>query len=436
MTMTTESTTCTATTEAPAAEVLIAYQSPENHAAAVDALATPPPAAPVIEKWTAGDGLGPRMAKEVNGAIKDAQWAARTVRELSGIIGGEERSYDSVQLFGGPTHPDYPAAYAEIGNRYGWKVTKVTYRDIARDFQGLANRFKYNPMISDKRVSPEAHAEQERKNAEFRAARDATQAIAAAKEAAETAGARALYPWAKRDGSHQANGAANMRRLLADAFPGVTFKIRSESYSMGSSIDVDWENGPTTAQVSAISDQFQDADFDGMTDMSTSRTDGDGFRSWMGYAKSVHESRRMSVEAGTVLVSAFEAGVNYSDPQDMHCNATRDAHRLFDKTPLPPGAVVTGIAWQDDTGHVITFTAAAPAPATAPLASADGITVTENEAKDGVEVRFPAKPAPSIIDALKAHGFRWTSFGACWYHKRNTTAWAFARSLVAEGGAA
>lgn len=45
------------------------------------------------------------------------------------------------------------------------------------------------------------------------------------------------------------------------------------------------------------------------------------------------------------------------------------------------------------------------------------MTITKNTALNGIEVSFPSKPAASIIEALKAQGFRWHRKKALWYAK-------------------
>lgn len=62
------------------------------------------------------------------------------------------------------------------------------------------------------------------------------------------------------------------------------------------------------------------------------------------------------------------------------------------------------------------------------------VSITENEEKDGIEVRFPEKPASDVLDRMKSNGWRWSRFGACWYAKRTERARVFAQQLV--GGAA
>lgn len=58
-----------------------------------------------------------------------------------------------------------------------------------------------------------------------------------------------------------------VREALKTNFPGVKFSVRSNSYSGGSSIDVGWIDGPTSKQVEEITNHFEGATFDGMTDL-------------------------------------------------------------------------------------------------------------------------------------------------------------------------
>ncbi len=56
--------------------------------------------------------------------------------------------------------------------------------------------------------------------------------------------------------------------------------------------------------------------------------------------------------------------------------------------------------------------------------------VSENAAKDGVELRFPAKPEESVISRMKAFGFRWAFSSKCWYARRNARTLDFAYALA------
>lgn len=76
--------------------------------------------------------------------------------------------------------------------------------------------------------------------------------------------------------SSQARAAACIRKELKAAFPETKFSVTSSSFSMGDSVDINWENGPTTEQVDKISKKYQYGHFDGMYDIyeySNSRKD-------------------------------------------------------------------------------------------------------------------------------------------------------------------
>lgn len=62
-----------------------------------------------------------------------------------------------------------------------------------------------------------------------------------------------------------------MRSDLKRSFPSVTFRVRSKSYSGGSSVNVSWIDGPTTAQVERIIGVYERRTFDGQTDSTGNR---------------------------------------------------------------------------------------------------------------------------------------------------------------------
>lgn len=61
--------------------------------------------------------------------------------------------------------------------------------------------------------------------------------------------------------------AKNVRNELKAAFPGVKFAVRTERYSGGTSLNVNWTDGPTTKMVEAIVDKYQEGKFNGMEDI-------------------------------------------------------------------------------------------------------------------------------------------------------------------------
>jgi len=101
------------------------------------------------------------------------------------------------------------------------------------------------------------------------------------------------YSWLEqradtRRSSH-ALGAKNIRTELKRHFPWVKFTVTSKSFSGGNSINIRWDLGPTSQAVNAITDRYQESDFDGMQDLSIPRRTL--HPELFGGAKYVHEQR-------------------------------------------------------------------------------------------------------------------------------------------------
>lgn len=60
-------------------------------------------------------------------------------------------------------------------------------------------------------------------------------------------------------------------QALKESFPGVTFSVRADGYSMGATVRVLWDDGPTRMQVDAVARSFDGTYFDAMTDYAGSR---------------------------------------------------------------------------------------------------------------------------------------------------------------------
>lgn len=58
-----------------------------------------------------------------------------------------------------------------------------------------------------------------------------------------------------------------IRKELKEAFPTIAFSVRSSIYSGGSSVYIEWENGPTVDSVRRLADKYQYGHFDGMYDI-------------------------------------------------------------------------------------------------------------------------------------------------------------------------
>lgn len=245
------------------------------------------------------------------------------------------------------------------------------------------------------------------------------------------AGVRQEFPWAKQDGSEYARGAANLKTQLQMAFPGVDFSVKSSSASMTDSITVSWTDGPTQAQVNEFADRYQYGGFDSYTDTSTYRQTDKEFRTWMGQAKHVNCYREYS----EAIVGAVTDDLRKYDDQNVGHRGNW-ASDLLHKVGIY--GEYTGLEVVD--GEYIPQFTRRELPPVASGAnigawpSGNGVTVRENPAKSGIEVKFAAKPEPSVLSDLKAHGFRWSKFKRLWWSKDNDRARKFAYGLA--GGTA
>lgn len=99
--------------------------------------------------------------------------------------------------------------------------------------------------------------------------------------------------------------AKNIRKELKAAFVNIKFSVRTEKFSMGNAVRIDWTDGPTRAQVEAIYAKYLSGDFDGMTD--SYRHNTTGFNALFGSAKYITTCRDYSDEFITRCVAEVVA---------------------------------------------------------------------------------------------------------------------------------
>lgn len=124
---------------------------------------------------------------------------------------------------------------------------------------------------------------------------------------------------------------------LKNAFPYIKFSVTSETYSMGDSVSIHWNDGPTTSEVEKVTGKYQQGHFDGMIDMyenSNSRDD-------LPQAKYVKENRNQSEETDKKLIDLCRP---IFETNDFGCrDAENMAYRLFVKTSFPKNGTIKGL---------------------------------------------------------------------------------------------
>lgn len=81
-------------------------------------------------------------------------------------------------------------------------------------------------------------------------------------------GGTVLSPFkVKKELSTVAKAAKLIRAELKETFPTIKFRVKSQNYTGGDSVNVHWNMGPTTDEVKKITNKYQYGHFNGMEDI-------------------------------------------------------------------------------------------------------------------------------------------------------------------------
>jgi hypothetical protein len=113
-----------------------------------------------------------------------------------------------------------------------------------------------------------------------------------------------------------------VRKMLKENFPGVKFSVRSETYSMGDSVNVHWTDGPTTKQVDDVVGFLAGSGFDGMIDLKYN------ISHWMNPDGSIV----LAHSPGTEGNAGMNPGFNYPKPHPDAVLVTFADHIMTSRT--------------------------------------------------------------------------------------------------------
>lgn len=343
---------------------------------------------------------------------------------------------------------------------HGYVCVSDEGREHSGQTVGSASPYTRITKIDEPLASPERVEELKRKALEFKN-QMAERARQAQKEASENkvkfiAELKKQYPWAtpKRDKlSEHARAAKNLKMELQVTFPGHKFEVKSKSYSGGSSLTISWDFGPAKDEVEKITAKYSYKSFDGMDDSThiDSSAYGNAVDEVLGRAAYVSESRDYGELFNTIRDDLQKRWDNQLNDFELN----QKTHRLLSKTSFPVNFEYLGIGWNE--GHcenVVLFSAPGAETGIAEILSSDisdagtlnapvfnesvietnptpievqyideieiasdelsvetfantkGITVVENNEKDGIELYFEEKPPQDLLNLVKGSGFR------------------------------
>jgi hypothetical protein len=303
-------------------------------------------------KWTSS--AGPIQTKKVNEAINALRWHGKTSIQVY-----DYGKMQTTQPFG-EVREEITNAMTEIGERYNYEVTRENYKAI---IAACDLAIKMNPIPEvDCRLSDEEKEQERIEREEIKRKQDEQAAQRKAEYDKAIVELRAKYPWARDDYklTPHARCAANVREELRRTFPGHKFRVTSESYSGGNSIDVKWSMGPTVDEVKAITGKYVAGSFDGMTDSYTYEYSGysDAVRAVLGQIKYLSNDRDTE-PCFELLARAIceRQKVEYKERYQWGTFGDMDrtplsghVHAMLANVSFPVGAVVTGIEdypWQE-----------------------------------------------------------------------------------------
>jgi hypothetical protein len=361
-----------------------------------------------MNKWTTDTANPPGKIQvgKINRALSDLRREHAMLEEKSGIIGktegfDQERSgYVGKWSIGGENkeRPEVTTALEVIGTRYSYTVSRDNAAQIVADAEAALPALIASRPIEDNRITQEQHDQKEVEHA-------AIQRQAETQKSAKVAAFIAAYGSGEKI-TMQAGQMAIVAQLCFD-----------NTDSQSDYFDSHAHLGPELALLVCPK---------GREDEATARRGLNRFLELARLGDWSWHTEKYSMGHGNYLSGP---GVEVSP----EVAAGRHYYR---------GGEITHGHWEiqfkgayGDNTTLHTFKGYGTAMEAAPAQAAESVTVgaatlTENAAKGGIEIRFPGKPEASVLDALKSHGWRWSRFGACWYHRADDATRNWAKSFL------
>ena len=350
----------------------VAHAEVDIDLAAKPAPPSSPPTAPRdLRRWGASADLGPIQAKKVNKAFSALHSEGKTYTELTGVVGGETHEWALTDVMG-PVRPEVAEAEWDLGERFGWTVTRANHKDVIEAVAQATEKAKASRPVVDKRITPEEDSER-----------------------------RALTEASDRE-----------RRERAEREAALMEEVRAKA--------------PAGAEAVVVAELQEDTS-DPMTDYFANKTTR---RVAIGYRYGQREDFAQLRQVAALFPDTAHLAAKETERRDNYSMGAGNYLSDHGSANFGSGWVVRSYPLHANWGPHLTEVAVPDRPAAPAVASSAGVVVRPSSTgREGfVEVAFAEKPARETLDALKAHGFRWARGSGCWYGRDA----AFAQSLAGE----
>lgn len=236
-----------------------------------------------------------------------------------------------------------------------------------------------------------------------------------------------------KDGEHISVGdkRRNVLAVLKHEFPGVKFSVTTRNGSTSDSVTVKYVDGPAENKVTKVMSQFETSQYNAYEDYHESvATPASVVCGGFDY---VFVHRNTSEDAYRFVHDYIMQNVGGATEE----YARGTACRVVKETDFPADGLcvyeIEGLKLLDNGQWKLKIKTSTPKKPTPPDNPDGGkVTVTANEEKGGIEIRFPSMPSENIRNLCKATGFRWSRRNKVWYNLMSDRAVAAAEQIVAE----
>lgn len=213
--------------------------------------------------------------------------------------------------------------------------------------------------------------------------------------------------------------AAHLRKELKAKWPQVSWSVTT---SHGSSLNIQWTDGPARAEVEVLADPLRGADWDGHQDMYITRQNvmfqGQRVRSLV---QGISYNRSYSP---AFLNRVLEKWKNHEGFEELEI-LERDGHAHVSVRSRANSAATAVERWiRDDLYNTSAFL-----QETAPDLTTIALTI--DEGKGLINLNFPTKPTEEIRAEMKQLGWRWYGKLGVWYNKHTPENLQYAEALIA-----
>lgn len=205
----------------------------------------------------------------------------------------------------------------------------------------------------------------------------------------------------------------NLLAVLKHEFPGVKFSVRTRNGSTSDSVTVQYEDGPAYDKVARLMNEFETTRYNAYEDYHESvSTPASAVCGGFDY---VFVERTTSKDVYKFVHDWLMENVGGATEEFARGNA----NKILKGTDFPSGGYdIVGLEYDGHCGWNLVIKAKEPPKnPTPPNGTGEGVTVTENKEKNGIEIRFPSMPSAAIRDYMKAGNWRWSRFSKCWYNR-------------------